>query len=266
MVAKWHIVKYMADPTRREPRNVGIILDIDGLIMTKFLGETSLGHVDRRLIRPVALDADVYSSWISYYRRKAESGQWSDVERLQSRGRTGNFYAEFGGIEATTQESADQILADLFERLVLVSRPQAHIEVSSADLNIAVYDIFERAHIRPIIGIEVDGQYSKNGRLAKVKFELGYQNGTLHLMEPIKITSSVRNTLIRTRDLRLRMEAARRAGSATSFLVFYSESEVRRGGKVEDILLPLEGEAQTVDVDDRNGATETISRLMGDVA
>ena len=89
-LASWHLIQYMTDPQRREPRNVGLAVETPEGWLLKFIAEDSDGHVSGQKLRSQRVKKDVYESWIKYYRRKAIEGKWDEVQQFHSR-RPGNF-------------------------------------------------------------------------------------------------------------------------------------------------------------------------------
>ena len=52
--ARYWIAQHIQDLFRKEPCNVGVILQVNGLTLTRFLGEKEDGRIDGRIIRGLA--------------------------------------------------------------------------------------------------------------------------------------------------------------------------------------------------------------------
>lgn len=259
MALTWHLIKYVADPRRREPRNVGLVLQAEGRSIVRFVGEDENGHVDGRQVRGLNLQVDAYRTWIDYYRRKARSGSWEDVDRLERRGRVKNFYTEIGGMRFDEDVRLDSFFDELFRELVAVERPVREPRVTP--LETGIEEVLAIAGISPTRHITVPGRYKPDGTLTEVSFEMGYTNGQLHLLDQVPATPQ--QGPIFARDLLSRVTAARNAGSARSFLAFYSSTQAEQGSAdLDEVLLPLEGAALTVDVDDRDEAVSTLQHVL----
>jgi len=92
MSASYWIAKYVEDPFRNEPRNIGVIVSLDGILDARFLGERDDGTVDARKLRGFTYPA-VYSQWREFWRRKIRA---RDLNAITD-GDTANFYVAFGG-------------------------------------------------------------------------------------------------------------------------------------------------------------------------
>lgn len=253
--ASWYLVKYMADPRRREPRNVGVLLRHRDQWLTRFAGEQD-GEIQARSVRSFGLDPEVYRTWVDYYRRKAAADAWEDVERLQ-RHRIANFYAEPAGMIVEDNRPAEALLDELFRQMVTAPKIS---EQKPNPLRAATVDVLTRARVSYQEDVTVPARFSDAGKLTTVSFPLGYQNGQVHLMDMIPITGKAG---MRSRELWARIRAASLAESAKSFLVFYSAAQATSSAQEEEALLPLEETAITVDVDDRVTAAETVADYVG---
>src|SRR5690625_3814162 len=96
--ARWYVDKCLPDLRRREPRNVGILLDIHGQWYSRYRAQDPVdGTIDgRKLPRGLSLKADAFRAWIEYFDRKAKSNEWEDVMNLPS-SRPRRIYVEPGG-------------------------------------------------------------------------------------------------------------------------------------------------------------------------
>lgn len=257
--ATWYVVKCVPDPRRREPRNVGVVLNASDRWASRFFAEDpETGNVDGRRLKGLGVDADVYKSWVDYYRRKSSSEGWEDVARLQ-RQRPHSFFTERGGylLDDVTDlyGTLNQLFADI------VGERQSRTDPTDA-LRAQVDAIFQRASITPVETPVVRASWGRRHEVFDdVEFDLGYTNGQLHLMDRINVSSP--QASVTARDFWARAEAARRAGAADSFVAFYSSGSVSDPDHLDSVLRPLEDQAYVVDVDDPSQALSTIGNLMG---
>lgn len=116
MGAKYHIFQMIPDLFRREPRNVGVVAELNGHFAARFLGETDVGDMDGRKIRSLPEPA-VYRQWISYWRRTLNSG---GVDALvTARTRPGHFHMICGGEVTDTGEDSVSAVADYLYSLLV---------------------------------------------------------------------------------------------------------------------------------------------------
>lgn len=120
---EWFVAKYMPDLRRREPRNVGVILSVDGRLMARFYGERPDGELDGRKSRFVS-SGENYRDWVHYWRTL----QTADALPLVRRA-TDNYYLERGGrILIGAEEHPETLLQRLYEQMVPPSDSHEHIE------------------------------------------------------------------------------------------------------------------------------------------
>lgn len=253
MSTRWHLIKYMADPRRREPRNVGLALETPDGWLLKFLGEEKPGLINGQKIRSTHLQKDVYTSWVEYYRRKATLNRWTDVEHLNVN-RPGNFFTELAGEIFETDESANQLLKRLYAELVEEPKKLSPSEIFHSKIR----DVFELAQIEPEEHVRVPAKWSDSGENVSVEFDFGYQNGQFHVMDAVSI-SRMSSVL----DFKARLDAVERAGNVRSFVALCSYSQVEDAERLEEILRPLERGARTIDVDETRDAAQTLVSIMG---
>jgi hypothetical protein len=213
-------VKYMPDLKRREPRNIGVVLATPDGWLSRFLGEGEDGEIKgNRLTHN--LELDVYRTWVDYYRRKALSGSWADVERQQNRHPV-NFISELGGeISGSENESWSLILDRVYGELVQERReatvpddrePSAGthkwvLKQARSALNLAQIPFAEK--------VSVPARYGDFETTVPFEFRHGV-NGSTALMDAVPITS--RDAAGKARELRTRIMAARDAHVTNRFL------------------------------------------------
>lgn len=250
-VATWHLIQYMADPQRREPRNVGVALDTPEGWFLRFVGEDGHGKINGQRIRSHHLKKDVYETWVNYYRRKAAASAWQDVEKLHA-SRPGNFTSAVAGQLWEPQADWASMLSSLFTTLVEEEKQATPAEIFRDKIE----RVFELAQILPTRDIEVPGRWADQGEEVPIPFDFGYQNGQYHVMDGISVSRRQSVT-----DFKARMDAVIRAHQVSSCIAFYEESasDVEH---LEATLRPLEVGAITIAVDDEYAAAESLADVM----
>lgn len=258
--AVWHVVKYMPDLKRREPRNVGIVLATPDGWMTKFLGQDEDGSIKGPLGHE--LKVDVYRTWVDYYQRKASSDAWEDVHRNQAHHPV-NFLAEVGGevIAESPTRKWQAILDDMFAELVQPDRPVPGSKPARPGTQKWVLEqarsALQLAEVPFIEKVKVKARYDDHNTTVPFQFQHG-RNGSTTLMDGVPVRG--REAAAKARELRTRIVAARDAGVDARFFTFYSGNTPER--QLDEILAPLEREATTVDVSNVEEAAETLQEAI----
>jgi len=125
------VVRYIADPVRDEPKNVGVIAWRDGRGAARFLGETDAGDLDGRRVSRLIEDWRAFDQWVTFWRAQLTAANAAPVRK-----RNGVTAAKFlenladatrGGFElrlgAQAMVSGEQLdlertVREAFERLV----------------------------------------------------------------------------------------------------------------------------------------------------
>lgn len=92
MTARYWVAKHIADVFRNEPRNVGVIVDVDGALQAQFLAEREDGSFDGRTLRQFE-HSSIYLEWVSFWRDELASGSLDYLLRSYS----ANFTISEGG-------------------------------------------------------------------------------------------------------------------------------------------------------------------------
>jgi len=178
------VAKYVPDLTRREPRNVGVILHQAGQWAARFVGEDASQPLDRRRLRQFN-SVETYAEWHRFWRDALEKGAFSTaahrwvepsdvafVDALRAASRD-HFVLEYGQplaipCELGTPEAAVAYLFDC-----LVGREEAVAE--EATIGQRMQDVAAR------FGLEGSRHWRSNYtlRVAKdcVVFPYAYLNG-----------------------------------------------------------------------------------------
>lgn len=262
MSATWYLVQYTHDLNRREPRNVGVLLHAPGGWLSKFLGETSTGDIRGTAIRHLHGSVEVYRSWVEYFRRKVASDDWASIDRIQG-GRQRNYAARLGGtILDPGGHTWHQTLERLYQDMVGAEPAPPVRGGRTSHLLDATERVLAESGITPERSVRVPALFDKGGQITHVPFRYSYVNGQVHLMDLVQSHVTPEQAGADARELRARVDATRRAKSANSFVVFYASSLLRED-YADQVLLPIEDESHTVDVDNENEAIDAMRTLMG---
>lgn len=186
---RYLVAKYVSDLQRMEPRNIGIILCIDQVVVARFAAEKDNrpGDIDGRSVPPFVTSTAAYKQWVEFWRSElgavpTRAGRSLDTwyARLKDSGR-GNFFLVDGGVILgdVGPDKIENLVQDLFRRLV---EPSAFDDVKDqvlddiADQLIRKLRLHESANFRT--RYEVACQISP-GVDERFEFSHAYKNGTL---------------------------------------------------------------------------------------
>ena len=114
MSARYWIAKYVEDPFRNEPRNVGVIVFLNEIAVGRFVGERENGSLDARKLKGFSRPS-VYTQWRTYWHRKIRA---KDMEALTSSS-TANYAVTYGGeVTDTGDDNATTVCRFLYDLLV----------------------------------------------------------------------------------------------------------------------------------------------------
>ena len=119
MIAKYYIAQTIPNLFRREQINVGVIACKGERIAAKFLGERSQGaEIDKRNLKKAIFPyKDVYTQWVSYWRRmiSTSSSPLDDILNTDA----GNYRVISGGeVDRTGEDPIEDIVDYLFPLIV----------------------------------------------------------------------------------------------------------------------------------------------------
>jgi hypothetical protein len=119
MTTRVLLAKYIRDPRRWEPINVGVVLLRGDDVRARFVGEREGGIIDGRVTRHIVGDAEVFSEWVRYWRRSLAEGASGAVDVLARK--TPNYWvAEQGEVWFDGEDlSLDELTHRYFAELVL---------------------------------------------------------------------------------------------------------------------------------------------------
>ncbi|MEV0031412.1 hypothetical protein [Nocardia sp. NPDC050793] len=261
MDAMWHLIQFTPDMRRKEPRNIGVAVAVEGQWAIKLYAVDSRGQINGRALRRFGLTKDGYSGWVDYYTDMILEGSWEQVIRSQQR-RPTEFRLITGGYvpaSGNAHEVAENLYADL------VAREEQHGEPWAKLLRQRVENALAMAEIHPQPDVAVPavwGDSQDADEQETVKFDYQYTNGQLHLMDRLQLhQASVDNSKIIAREFHARVTAARTAGASRSFIAFYS-GEALNEMNTDSMLTPIFKVAGIVDVDHADHAADELLRLI----
>lgn len=199
--AKYWIVQYVADPFRRETRNVGVIVQKDAACEARFFGEgETQGGFDNRTLRAFK-HPKVYRQWVRYWKRViSESGP--ALEQSLKMKAYGNFQILDGGfIDRTGADSLTSVCEYAYSMLVSEGRLEEALrsEISSAEANVALRDAVAKAFRElHLLGsgtemFRANPIYADQhvvGKKSSHQFSFIQSHQTLDLIEPLNLLTS----------------------------------------------------------------------------
>jgi len=194
------IVQHIADSFRKESRNVGVIVQREGVFGARFVGESSELEFDDRKLRFLA-HPKVYRNWVRYWRRLIQD-QEREIDVELSADQDGNFRVIDGG--AISRSGADSIeticeyaysmlvshgglsealhTTELGEEPHLVLRESIAREFRSSGLMGGSQNLFGR---NPIVANQ-----SIVGNRTVHEFSFTQRHATLDLIEPLNLRTT----------------------------------------------------------------------------
>jgi len=115
--ARYLIVQHLPDPFRREARNVGVVVEKEGKVAARFLGESDSGAWT--LSRPKGMpNTNVYRLWVDRWRKviRTSGESWADHLRSEI---SGQFLIIPGGeVSQTGADAAEEVCQHLYSLLI----------------------------------------------------------------------------------------------------------------------------------------------------
>jgi len=117
--ARYMLAQHMANPLRKEPQNVGVVVEKDGHLHAKFIGEPEPGKWESSRLRRFA-KPNVYRLWVDRWRDLISKNQddWTDV-LLTSH--SSHFAVIAGGELSNTGDDTPQELCNYLYGLLVSS-------------------------------------------------------------------------------------------------------------------------------------------------
>lgn len=267
MTPTWYVVKYMPDLTRREPRNVGVVVTDGETIDARFLGERD-GRLNLNRVPRWIPSRRTYRTWVRYWRSVIAETTPQQLAEALVPVPDGNYLIELGGVELTQGPPRPlRVLADeLFQQLVLTMRSDA--DSDRADLDKLCqeallpfkartkYRVFDGVHVP----VAIDGGYQD-----PLRFHYAVQNGKWNYLRRIHLADAGDSTWDRVHAARatfLRLDehpdsAHRHAGRLTLIL-----GEPTNDG-FEAQAAVLAEQSEVVEVEDPAAAADTLTDIIG---
>lgn len=171
------LAKYVPDPARWEPRNVGVIVRADDAVRCRFLGEKTDGVIDGRSIRhSVGAPAGVYREWVRFWRRSiVDEGR--DPVSLQARPEA-TFFVQAAGevwLDARPDTSIDELVGEYFRRLVADEEPPGAVELKAeVERLLTETGVSARPEFKRDVVIESSGRYASHRE--RFRFPYAFEN------------------------------------------------------------------------------------------
>jgi hypothetical protein len=78
MSAQYWLARYVEDPFRNEPKNIGVIVHSGEVVAARFVGEGDDNKLDGRSIKKFAYP-NVYTQWHDYWRSKLTPSELPEI-------------------------------------------------------------------------------------------------------------------------------------------------------------------------------------------
>lgn len=244
--AEWHLIQFTHDLRRREPRNIGVAATDGTDWQLRLVGvDTHSAEIDGRGLKRFHLLKDDYAPWVRYFRSMVTEGRIEQIQRSLRRRPTEFRLVAGGRTELHTPLTA--FIDTLFAEMVARDRGPA-AEDRATILRNRVEEVLRSARIHPdaedaVVEGRWDDQHDD-----QIRFDYSYTNGRLHLMDRLQLgRNSIEQSKVVARDFNARVRAVMEAGTASSFIAFYSGEVVDEIG--DAVLAPLWKVGHIVDVD-----------------
>lgn len=199
MTTQYWIAQHVTDLFRNEPRNVGVIVSVDGVLAARFLGESDANttQLDGRKLKHFT-HPDVYRQWVAYWRGLLRK---NDSESLAQSSGSHYRILEAGNVTDCEDDSPIDVANYLYALLVsegglteALALEEASTEISALSIESELTDALRQRHI---LGNDSDQHVPhpiKRGvpvRGHRVTHTPAFvqENGRLYVMETIDFTN-----------------------------------------------------------------------------
>lgn len=181
MTTRWLVAKYIADLRRREPINVGVILQTDEGVGTRFVGQKSDDTIDGRSARAWVRSTANFKRWVEYWQHEAYSQEF-DIETLLTSRPDDNYYLEYGGERLIGGEVEPSVMLEqLYTALVETTPSSRQLDIAQLSDN-----LFDRLAVR---AEPFSFDFPLRGGVAdRVTFDYRYDNGQPNLFRRVSLT------------------------------------------------------------------------------
>jgi hypothetical protein len=187
MTTRVLVAKYIRDPRRWEPLNVGVVVVRGDEVHARFIGEREDGTIDRRSTRFVVGDTEVFSEWVRYWRRAIADGAGAAAEILEHK--TPNYWvADQGEVWLDTEGmSVDELARRYFADLVL--RGEEDSDAMAPQLKERVERLIEQAELFKAEKFERDPivKATKLDPPERYKFHYLTRNGSVTIAQRVSV-------------------------------------------------------------------------------
>lgn len=258
MTADWFLIQYSAELRRHEPRNIGVVVESDGSYAMRLVGVREDGSVNGRQLRAFhGLSAETLKSWVHYYKSKIEADQWHVATGLHLR-RLVPLSVVKGGVDLSARRVED-IADSLFVELVQPEREAATNYLRL--LQDRTEAVIQKSQVEPESEVIAEADWG-HGKTAQVPFDYRYENGQVHYFQRLQLHQKTEEDAATiAQAFNARVNAARSAQAAKSFVAFYSQEAIDELG--DRILFPIWTVAESIDVDDETVAIEKLNAVVG---
>ncbi|MFJ4963008.1 hypothetical protein ACIP6P_11260 [Streptomyces sp. NPDC088729] len=263
MTANWYLVKYVPDPFRDEPKNIGVVVESEGRGVMRFVGQRN-GGFDGRRVRGVVRSPRTLKAWIEYVEYHLSSGTFMEqVQRLSSRSGQ-NYRIDFRGTIGQSGSATEMkaIADDLFTELIGDPGPPG---TQSID-DLANELLFHRLRFPADRHVERDVSYRVRlrGEPHELGFDYRYESDRTTLLDKISLSAPEKTLRKSVHDLMFRIEHIRdyKEVRHPSFVTLYDLGKSRMSDQAEGHLRVIERYSHTVDVRSE-GAAEDVADKLG---
>lgn len=192
MTTSIYVAKYVADPRRWEPRNIGVVVVGDDRVAARFLGERRPGSVDRRTVRFRVGDSEVYEEWVRYWRRVIAEGPSGLVAATKSTS-PNYILMEQGSVWAMQPDTEIDELADsYFDKLVRDAQEPEQVAVGES-LEVAADRVIERVEqkVGQRIRRNFEVAHSTSPVSERLRFTYGFINGHVTVAQRVSLYTEI---------------------------------------------------------------------------
>lgn len=189
MTTRIYAVKYIGDPRRWEPRNIGVFVVNGERGVVRCVGMTGTDTVDRRGIRWTVRDTEAYAEWVKYWVRTIDRGESGAEEAVKVQppqflvAEVGTTW--FGDSSAQPEDLAERYFAELVGEL--------HDQEVAPGLRERVEILLEVTGSSRQHGFRRDVPVQSFGLAYEetLKFQYGWRNGHLTVAKRVDLSQSV---------------------------------------------------------------------------
>jgi hypothetical protein len=120
MAAKIYVAKYIKDPRRWEPLNIGVFVVDEHGLAGRFIGEKDDGSVDKRSVRHLVESTEVYEQWVKYWRRMLADGAIGEILKTTAP----QYWIAESGEVWMGEETPENLVKRYFAELVVRDGPE----------------------------------------------------------------------------------------------------------------------------------------------